>query len=358
MVLTEKRKNRIRHFAAAILIILVVPLCERGKDMSGASTVNAFAGKELICAIDLGDDMYSSNGLETGFNYELLGRFAKDNRCSLKIVAFNRHTDYIDSLKTGRVDIVITHDHDLNQTDGIGLTRKVDEYSVWAVNTTNRSDIRQMNSWISHITASSDFSKMQSRYRGTFNPHKRAEKGVVTSVISPYDNLIRKHAKALGWDWRMLAAVIYQESKFSINSTSHRGAKGLMQIMPQTGRYYGVEDLLNPDSNIEAGVKHLKRLQNLLKDSGMDKMEMVKFTLAAYNAGEGRIADCRNFASEKGYDRNSWDEIQKIIPLMREDSILNEPSVKLGKFQGYETITYVDSILKLYDSICAICPAS
>ena len=87
-------------------------------------------------------------------------------------------------------------------------------------------------------------------------------------------------------------------------------------------------------------------------------MEMVKFTLAAYNAGEGRIADCRNFASEKGYDRNSWDEIQKIIPLMREDSILNEPSVKLGKFQGYETITYVDSILKLYDSICAICPAS
>ena len=215
-----------------------------------------------------------------------------------------------------------------------------------------------MNSWISHISTSSDFSKMKSKYRGTFNPHKRAEKGVVTSVISPYDNLIRKHAKALGWDWRMLAAVIYQESKFSINSTSHRGAKGLMQIMPQTGRYYGVEDLLNPDSNIEAGVKHLKRLQNLLKDSGMDKMEMIKFTLAAYNAGEGRISDCRNFASEKGYDRNSWEETQKIIPLMREDSILDEPSVKLGKFQGYETIAYVDNILKLYDSICAICPAS
>ena len=102
MVLTEKRKNRLRHLSAAILIILIVPLCERGKDMNGASAVNAFAGEELTCAIDLGDDMYSPHGLETGFNYELLARFAKDNRCSLKIVAFNRHTDYLDSLKAGR----------------------------------------------------------------------------------------------------------------------------------------------------------------------------------------------------------------------------------------------------------------
>ena len=358
MVLTEKRKNRIRHIAAAILIMLVVPLCERVKDMSGASTVNSLAGKELICAIDLGDDMYSSHGLETGFNYELLGRFAKDNRCSLKIVAFNRHTDYIDSLKAGRVDLVITHDHDLQQVEGIGLTRRVDECSVWAVNAENGADIRQMNSWISHITSSPEFSKMRNRYRGTFNPVKRAENGVVTSVISPYDSIIRKHARTLGWDWRMLAAVIYQESKFSINSTSHRGARGLMQIMPQTGRYYGIENLLDPECNIEAGVKHLKRLQNMWKGSDMDKMEMIKFTLAAYNAGEGRIADCRNLAAEKGYDRNSWDEIQKVIPMMREDSILNEQSVKLGKFQGHETIAYIDGIFKLYEAICTICPAS
>ena len=357
MVLTEKRKNRIRHFVTAILITLIVPLCERGKDMIGASTVNAFAGKELICAIDLGDDMYSSHGLETGFNYELLGRFAKDNRCSLKIVAFSRHTDYLDSLKAGKVDLVITHGHDLPEIEGIGLTRKVDECSVWAVNAENGQTIRQMNSWISHITASPDFTKMKNRYNGSFNPHKRAERGVVTSTVSPYDHLIRKHAKELGWDWRMLAAVIYQESKFSINSISHRGARGLMQIMPQTGRYYGVEDLLDPDRNLEAGVKHLQRLQNLWKGTGMTEMELIKFTLAAYNAGEGRIADCRNFAAAMGQDNNSWDEVQKLIPLMREDSILAEPSVKLGKFQGHETIAYIDSILSLYDAICTICPS-
>lgn len=89
----------------------------------------------------------------------------------------------------------------------------------------------------------------------------------------------------------------------------------------------------------------------------MTEMELIKFTLAAYNAGEGRIADCRNFAAAMGHDNNSWDEIQKLIPLMREDSILAEPSVKLGKFQGHETIAYIDSILSLYDAICTICPS-
>jgi membrane-bound lytic murein transglycosylase F len=155
----------------------------------------------------------------------------------------------------------------------------------------------------------------------------------------------------------MLAAVIYQESKFSINSTSHRGAKGLMQIMPQTGSYYGVNDLLNPDSYIEAGVKHLKRLQNMLKKDGLEGDELVKFTLAAYNAGEGRIIDCRNLAASRQMDNTSWDSIVNIIPLMREDSILEDKAVKLGKFQGHETIAYVDQILSHYAAFCEICPS-
>ena len=84
--------------------------------------------------------------------------------------------------------------------------------------------------------------------------------------------------------------------------------------------------------------------------------ELIKFTLAAYNAGEGRIIDCRNFAASRNVNPDNWDEIVKLIPLMREDSILQEESVKLGKFQGYETIAYVDSVLCLYDAICEICP--
>ena len=130
-----------------------------------------------------------------------------------------------------------------------------------------------------------------------------------------------------------------------------------MQVMPSTAEYYSIDDLLNPEKNLKAGTSHMKRLQRMFEKDNMDKSELVKFTLAAYNAGEGRIADCRRFAEAKGSDSSRWDEIVSLIPLMREDSILEEESVKLGKFQGYETIAYIENIMDLYNAFCTICPS-
>jgi membrane-bound lytic murein transglycosylase F len=197
---------------------------------------------------------------------------------------------------------------------------------------------------------------MEVKYSHTYNPHRRAELGIRTSTISPYDELIKKYAGELGWDWKMLASVIYQESKFSIGSRSFRGAQGLMQVMPSTAAYYSVDNLLDPEQNIIAGTRHLKRLQNMFRKEGLSQEEIIKFTLAAYNAGEGRVIDCRNLAAAKDFDNTMWDEVVKIIPLMREDSILEEPSVKLGKFKGHETINYVESVLSHYEAFCEICP--
>ena len=131
-----------------------------------------------------------------------------------------------------------------------------------------------------------------------------------------------------------------------------------MQVMPQTGNIYGVEDLMNPEQNIYAGTSHLKRLQKMFSKYDLSQEELIKFTLAAYNAGEGRVMDCRNLAAAKGLDNSRWEEVIKVIPLMREDSILQEESVKLGKFHGYETIDYIDSVMSHYQAICRICPTS
>jgi dTDP-D-glucose 4,6-dehydratase len=93
---------------------------------------------------------------------------------------------------------------------------------------------------------------------------------------------------------------------------------------------------------------------------GLTKLEgeeLIKFTLAAYNAGEGRIIDCRNLAASRELDSTRWEEIVKVIPLMREDSILDDESVKLGKFQGHETIAYVDHVFSHYSAFCEICPS-
>ena len=88
----------------------------------------------------------------------------------------------------------------------------------------------------------------------------------------------------------------------------------------------------------------------------MTQEEKTLFTLAAYNAGEGRIADCRNLAVSKRLDANKWNEVVKVIPCMSEDSILEDQNVKLGKFKGTETIAYVENVMALYDAICTICP--
>lgn len=353
MKVSEKGKRRFGKALIAVAIVFATPMFEGGKPMSGAHTEDAFAGKELVCILDLCDDMYSSHGLETGFNYQLVERFAEDNRCEVRIKSAGRNENWLDSLQQGKADIVIMHEND-SIPEGILQSRDADGHTVWCLN--NDSYLKQANSWISHITSHEAHPSYLTAYSHRGNPVRCAESGMTTGTLSPYDSIIKKYAAQLGWDWRMLAAVIYQESKFSINSTSHRGATGLMQVMPRTAEYYGISDLLNPEENIKAGTSHLKRLQNLYSGEEFDHMELIKFTLASYNAGEGRIADCRSFAQARSMDSRRWDEIVSIIPLMREDSILEEESVKLGKFQGHETIAYIDSIMTLYDAFCRICP--
>ena len=356
MNFSGKKARRLRNVVISLMIICMTPLCEKGRMLSGAHSVNSLAGKELVCAIDLGNDLYGNHGLETGLNYELMSRFAQDNHCNVKIIAAGRKDNYIDSLRQGKVDMIITHDKDSFSCGTFDILRTLDSCSVWALNGKNEHT-RQFNRWISHISGTEEYTKMKEKYSMSYNPHKRAERGISTRTLSPYDKLIRKYASELGWDWRMLASVIYQESRFSIGSSSYRGAQGLMQVMPSTAKYYNVNNLLDPEQNIIAGTRHLKRLQNIFKKDGLVGEELIKFTLAAYNAGEGRIMDCRNLAADQNLDNNIWDETVKVIPMMREDSILENEVVKLGKFKGHETIAYVDQILSHYEAFCEICPS-
>ena len=356
MIFTEKIRRRFRNVVITLAVICITPLCEKGRMLSGAHTRNHFTGQEITCAIDLGNGFYGAHGLETGFNYELLNRFAQDNHCDIRIVTSGKTENYIDSLRNGKVDIVITHDKDSLTKEESDMLKTVTDYSVWAFNINNDEALMQLNRWISYITTTEDFRQMEDKYSHTYNPHRRAELGIKTTTLSPYDELIKKYAKELGWDWKILASVIYQESKFAIGSRSFRGAQGLMQVMPSTAEYYGIDNLLDPEQNIIAGTSHLKRLQNMFRKQGLSQEEVIKFTLAAYNAGEGRVIDCRNLAAAKNMDNTTWDEVVKVIPLKREDSILEEPSVKLGKFKGHETIDYVESVLSHYEAFCEICP--
>ena len=353
-------KNSLRLLRFTIITALVMvarPLNDSGRTHSESSIdMFHFSGRTLLCSIDLGDDMKGGHGLETGFVYEMMQDFASHHNCNIKVVTGRKNADYVDSLRLGTIDLLIVHHEDAAEEEGIILSDNLIDCSAVAVCDNKAGQVREINSWLKEYTASAEFQEKKSLFFRQFNPIKKAEKGLKVASVSPYDELFKEYAKELGWDWRMVAAVVYQESKFSISSRSHRGATGLMQVMPQTGAYYNVTDLTDPQQNLLAGTSHLKRLQNLYRGCNMTDQERIRFTLAAYNAGEGRIRDCRNLARAKNLDENVWSNIVQIIPLIREDSILEDENVKLGKFKGVETITYVDNIMNIYDAICQICP--
>ena len=106
------------------------------------------------------------------------------------------------------------------------------------------------------------------------------------TTISSYDPLVQQYATSIGWDWRLLSAIIFRESRFHPDANSHKGAIGLMQIRSSR---YSADTLLIPAVNLSVGTSYLKRLQNMFSSVAADTTECIKFTLAAYNAGEGRI---------------------------------------------------------------------
>ncbi|MDR1724477.1 MAG: transporter substrate-binding domain-containing protein [Tannerella sp.] len=168
--------------------------------------------------------------------------------------------------------------------------------------------------------------------------------------ISPYDDLFRKYAEGTDWDWRLLASIAFEESKFHNHLESWAGAKGLMGIMPSTARSLGVspDSLENAEISIQAGIKCLSNF-NAFFSSIKDRDEKIKFTLAAYNAGNGHILDAQKLASKYGKNPSVWDNnVAEFIRLKSEPEYYNDPVCKHGYLRGIETYKYVGEVLARY----------
>ncbi len=168
--------------------------------------------------------------------------------------------------------------------------------------------------------------------------------------ISKYDECIKNYSKIAEIDWRLLASLIYQESRFVPNVKSWAGAYGLMQLMPSTAARFGVNKESSPTQNIKAGVLFIQWLDKRLINIGIeDKNERIKFMLASYNTGLGHVLDARRLAKKYGKNPNIWDNnvddyiLKKSNPKYYKDSI-----VKFGYCRGQETYLYVSQIIDRY----------
>ncbi len=154
-------------------------------------------------------------------------------------------------------------------------------------------------------------------------------------VISPYDTLFQHYAAEIGWDWRLLAALAYAESRFDTAAVSAVHAVGLMQLMPVTLRAMGVEEgkELCPEENVRAAVCYLRELECSFRDI-KDEPERLHFVLAAYNAGPSRIREGRALAAAEGADHCAWSDTLS----------------HLGVFPA-ETFQFVKEVLNIYKKL-------
>lgn len=163
--------------------------------------------------------------------------------------------------------------------------------------------------------------------------------------ISPYDKLIQSVADSAGLDWLMLTSMVAQETKFNPQAKSWAGAVGLMQILP---RYSEVSDstlLYNERVNLREGARIIKK--HLEHYSYMDSTNQWSFALAAYNAGQGHLADARRLAIDHNKNPNNWQHVSNaLLKLMHRKYYQN---ARYGFCRGIETVQYVREIKNRYE---------
>ena len=167
--------------------------------------------------------------------------------------------------------------------------------------------------------------------------------------ISPWDDLVREHARDHGFDWRLILAQIYQESSFNPQAVSWMGATGLMQIMPPTARQLGVEgDLTDPETSIEAGIRYLAWLRERFEDD-LRVQDRMWFTLAAYNAGVGHVRDARRLAEQLGHDPDRWfGNVEVAMEKLGQREYFQH--ARHGYVRGDEPVGYVRNIRERYQA--------
>ena len=233
------------------------------------------------------------------------------------------------------------------------ISLSVEQKLCWAVAPKADSLKRYINNWLSSYTRSTKYAVLNNKYFKTKHSSFYKDKKNLPSRggrLSPYDKIIKKYAKELGWDWRLLASMIYQESRFNPNTVSWAGAKGLMQLMPATAARFDLENPFDPEASIKAGVGFLKWIEKQFDDAGMAEEEKEKFMLASYNVGLGHVFDARKLAKKHGKDDNTWTEsTDTFIILKANPSYFHDPVVKHGYCRGREPYNYVRIILERYE---------
>ncbi len=268
--------------------------------------------------------------------------------------------DLIEMVAKGEIDYTVADRNvaELNQAYypniDVSLDISLPQKIAWAVRKTSKQLLDTINTWIDMMRKKTDYYVIYNKYfknRLAYARRRRSEYfALSTGRISKYDDLIKEYSNKLGWDWRLVASLIYQESQFDPNAKSWAGAVGIMQLMPQTAKQFGVKNLNDPIESLKAGFKYLSSLNDFWKGYITDDNERIKFVLASYNIGYGHVLDAMRLAQKYNYNPQVWEgNVEKFLLLKAKKKYYTDPVVRNGYCEGKETVRYVKEILQRYE---------
>lgn len=260
----------------------------------------------------------------------------------------------------GYIEYTIADEHVARLNQGyypnIDITMAVSfpQKIAWACRPQSPLLLRSLNNWLEGARQSSRIAVLYNKYYNSVKTQKQRMVSDFSSLsggkVSPYDELLQKYSHMLGWDWRLLAAQVAQESRFDITARSWAGAFGLMQLMPQTAAQFGVDSTSGAEAQIRAGVHYLMWLDTYWQNEIPDDEERIKFVLASYNAGLGHVIDARNLTENYGGDSTKWDNhVDYYMRNKSKGKFQNSEWVKYGYCRCDEPVEYVEKIMNRYD---------
>lgn len=315
------------------------------------------SGELVILTISGPDTYYEYRGKQMGTQYLLCEKFAQKIGVSLRIDVCKGINEMIKKFKTGDADIIVYQIP--TSTKGIipcGYSTDNGKLS-WAVRTGNTELADSIKNWykpefIENIKREEkNILTTQSIHRRVYAPMLNTQAG----IISNYDYLFKRYAPIARWDWRLLAAQCYQESCFDPKAYSWAGAKGLMQIMPETASHLGLAecDVYEPEPNISAAVRYINELNTHFMDI-RNPEERKFFILASYNGGFFHIRDAMALTKKNGKNPHKWIHVAEYVLKLSSPEYYNDPVVKYGYMRGNESVNYVSAIYSRWQKYLGI----
>lgn len=173
----------------------------------------------------------------------------------------------------------------------------------------------------------------------------------VDNRLPKYEALFRDYAKEFEMDWRLLAAIGYQESHWRPNAVSPTGVRGLMMLTRNTASHIGINNRLDAEESIQGGAKYFRIVHRKIPER-IPEPDRTWFALASYNVGFGHLEDARRLTEGAGKDPDRWMDVKEFLPLLAQKEWYSK--TRYGYARGNEPVVYVQNIRRYYDVLARL----